>query len=91
METITRKREALRAIRKRGYLNEWATPGDTWWVAHCVPGGLSDDAALIDPDLAERLLTSGLLEQIGGRQWAMDRQSRIAWYRIRPGHKGHTE
>ena len=82
---------AIDLIRGRGYLNEWVTPADTWWVAHSVPGNLQQDGDVegtpIPPEVAEDLLISGLLEPLG-RDWAWDRQSRVGWFRIRPDDAG---
>lgn len=70
--------QAMALIRERGYLNEFLKPGETWFVAHCVPGGDSEDAEPIDDVVGFELLRSGLLERAGdcllpgaGATWAV--------------------
>jgi hypothetical protein len=64
MPMITRKREALREIRRCGYLNFFQGM-DSWFRAHSVPGGESMECRVIDYGLADRLIRDGLVRLAG--------------------------
>jgi hypothetical protein len=83
MDTITRQRVALRVIRQRGYLNEFWSQCDRWFVAHSVPGGQSLDAAVIDANLACRLIDQGKVERVGDGRDLLDGGCRLVWYQLR--------
>lgn len=55
MDEITTQREALRVIKRLGYLNKFSSLCDTYFLAHCVPGGEADDCPAIGGNAALRL------------------------------------
>jgi hypothetical protein len=62
----TRADRALRTITRLGFLNEFSTISDTWFVAHRVPGGVPvKSSVLIDNRVAFRLIDRGCVERLG--------------------------
>lgn len=77
---IDRLGEAMAAIRAAGYLNEFLKPGETWFVAHCVPGGESEDATPIAASTGFELIRSGKLERLGDYDLPAAGATRVIWY-----------
>lgn len=73
---------ALKAIRRLGYLNEFSSMGDTWFVAHSVAGGDSEDAEQIAPSVAYQLIDGHQIVRSGDAPEVLGGAgTRIAWYR----------
>jgi hypothetical protein len=51
------KTAALALVHKHGYLNEFASMSDSWFVAHSVPGEETEASPLIPSNIALRLIT----------------------------------
>ncbi len=78
--------QALAAIQKRGFLNEFSTPLDTWFVAHSVPAGDSADAVTIPTNIALQLIHVGAVSQAGRGTALSGASCRTAWYRAAAKH-----
>jgi len=75
---------ALARVREHGYLNEFSTPSETWFVAHSVPGGESADAIEIPTKTAFRLIDEGLVERDGYGSELVNRSGcGSVWYRAK--------
>ena len=76
---------ALALVKERGYLNQFSTPADCWFVAHRIPGGEASDAAEIPTKTAFRLIDAGLVERAG---WGNELVNRggvgTVWYTAKP-------
>jgi hypothetical protein len=83
MEEISRQKEAIRAIRERGYLNFFLSKADAWYVAHTVPGGMSEDCAVIANDIGDDLAGDSRMERVGEGRSLSDPTCHIVWFRLR--------
>jgi len=77
------QRIALALVRKHGYLNEFASMSDTWFVAHNVPAEETSDSPLIPTNTALKLISgeNAPLEKLG--RAAPDEEDptfRVTWY-----------
>lgn len=72
---------ALAAIRERGYLNFFLSQRDAWYVAHSVPGGMSEDCPLIDTAIGDELVDE--LEKVGEGRDLADATCHVVWFRLR--------
>ena len=74
---------ALTAIQRLGYLNEFSTMVDTWFVAHSVPGGDSEDAIQIKALIAYLLIHEKRVTEVGRGTALGDNGCRLVWYDLR--------
>jgi hypothetical protein len=74
---------ALIAIQRLGYLNEFSTMVDTWFVAHSVPGGDAEDAIQIKASIAYLLIHEKLVTEVGRGTALGDNGCRLVWYALR--------
>lgn len=74
--------EAVAAIRERGYLNSFLSQRDGWFVAHVVPGGMSEDCAVIETSIADELIGDGLVEEVGRGRDLADPTCHVVWFRL---------
>jgi hypothetical protein len=76
---------ALTAIQRLGYLNEFSTMVDSWFVAHSVPGGDSEDAIQIKASIAYLLIHEKRVVEVGRGTALGDSGCRIVWYAVPQG------
>lgn len=81
---LTTTASALKAIGEHGFLNEFSTMGDTWFVAHSVPAGDSEDAVPVPARIAYRLIDEGRLERLGAGTALGDAGTAVTWYCAKP-------
>ena len=85
MPMITRKRDALREIRRRGFLNFFQGM-DSWFRIHSVPGGEAMDCRVVDYGLADQLIRDGSVILAGE---GVDLTGAvIRWYELVPQQPG---
>lgn len=85
MPMITRKREALREIKRCGYLN-FFQGADSWWRTHSVPGGEAMECRVIEYGLADQLVREGLV-RLSGEQVDLT-GTLVRWYELAPQQAG---
>jgi hypothetical protein len=81
MPMITHRREALREIRRCGYLN-FFQGADSWFRTHSVPGGEAMDCRVIEFGLADKLISDGLVRLAGERVDLTG--TLVRWYELAP-------
>jgi hypothetical protein len=82
MEAITDDAEALRVIKRLGFLNYFSTPADAWFDADDAPMEQYDLGRLIDPDTATRLIESGAVVEANRGHPPDDGSTQAICYRV---------
>jgi hypothetical protein len=75
-----RTSEAMKTVRERGFLNQFSTMADTWFIAHSVPGGSSADAVEIEPEMANYFIRNRLVVEVGRAFNVMGDGSLCVWF-----------
>jgi hypothetical protein len=79
MPMITREREAVREVRRCGYLN-FFQGADSWFRTHTVAGGEAMDCRVIRYDVGERLIRKGFVRLAG--EYVDLTGTLIRWYTL---------
>jgi hypothetical protein len=82
MDEITNRWRALLEISKRGYLNEFSSRSDYWFVIHSVPGGMAIDCPVVAVPIAEGLIEKGMVKKVGEGHALEDPSCRLTWYSL---------
>jgi hypothetical protein len=81
MDEITNRWRALLEVTKRGYLNEFSSRCDYWFVIHSVPGGMAIDCPVVAVKVAEEMIDNGMVTKVGEGQSLEDPSCRLTWYK----------
>lgn len=82
MDPITDPEEALHYVKFYGYLNEFETPADAWYVACDTPMEAGENnGELISDKAAETLIRQGKVIEVSRGHPPADSTTRVICYR----------